>query len=180
MFIAGLDESPATEPSDKLLHWESRTYLPGLFQQDDRMSMANSLESRVPIADPRVVDFAFRTPFSLKFRAGASKWVLRQAVSDVIPEVVLNRRKVGFDTPAVRWMRDDHSDFVRDLLLSSRARSRGWIRARGIEDLLSRPEQPMWFDRVWKLACLESWARIFLDGERPAGTGSTTEQRRAA
>ncbi len=55
-----------SEPADKLLHWESRTYLPGLFQQDDRMSMANSLESRVPIADPRVVDFAFRTPFSLE------------------------------------------------------------------------------------------------------------------
>lgn len=161
--LRGLAESPAEDPADKLLHWESRTYLTGLFQQDDRMSMANSLESRVPLADPRVVEFAFRTPFSLKLRGGASKWILRQAVADVIPDSVLNRRKVGFDTPAERWLRTDHNGFLRDLLLSSRARARGVLDPRGVERLLDSPQIDGWFDRVWKLACIEGWSRIFLD-----------------
>ena len=87
------------------MHWDVRTYLAGLFHQDDRMSMASSLESRVPMADPRLVQFAFRTGFDVKFRGGASKWILRQAVSDVLPQLVLTRRKVGFDTPAEAWIK---------------------------------------------------------------------------
>ena len=92
------------------------------------MCMANSLESRVPIADPRVVRFALHTRFDLKLRGGATKWILRRAVADVIPADVLSRRKVGFDTPAESWMRDRHPDFVRDLLLSKAARERGLLR----------------------------------------------------
>src|SRR5207248_9761615 len=100
IFESTIARSPAGTPGDKILHWDIQTYLTGLFQQDDRMSMANSLESRVPMADPRIVRFALHTNFDLKLRGGATKWVLRQAVSDVIPSAVLNRRKVGFDTPA--------------------------------------------------------------------------------
>src|SRR4029077_548622 len=106
------------------------------FHQDDRMSMANSLESRVPLADPRVVRFAWHTSFDLKVRSGASKWILREAVADVIPAEVLNRRKVGFDTPAEKWMRGSQSGFVRDLLLSTRARTRGLWNGSGVERLL--------------------------------------------
>jgi len=160
-----LDRSAATDPADKLQHWDMQTYLTGLFQQDDRMSMAHSLESRVPLADPRLVRFAFHLPFSVKIRDGATKWILRQAVADVIPAEVLNRRKVGFDTPAESWMRDRHAGFVRELLLSSRARSRGLIDASAVERLLARPQQPYWFDMVWKLASIEAWASIFLDGQ---------------
>ena len=141
-----------------------QTYLPGLFQQDDRMSMANSLESRVPFADPRIVRFALHTAFDLKLRGAATKWVLRQAVADVIPESVLNRRKVGFDTPAEAWMRGRHYPFVRDLLTSASARSRGFWKPSAIAALLDRPASPLWFDIVWKLASIEAWATTFLDG----------------
>jgi asparagine synthetase B (glutamine-hydrolysing) len=72
-FKTGIEANPAADPATRLMHWDVRTYLPGLFWQDDRMSMANSLESRVPLADPRVVRVAFHIPFEWKFRAGASK-----------------------------------------------------------------------------------------------------------
>jgi asparagine synthase (glutamine-hydrolysing) len=162
-FHDGVGRSPAQDPGDKILHWDMQTYLTGLFQQDDRMSMANSLESRVPIADPRVVRFALHTRFDLKLRGGATKWILRRAVSDVIPSFVLGRRKVGFDTPAESWMRDRHPDFVRDLLLSQAARERGLYDPAAVQALLGAPRTPYWFDIVWKLASIEAWASTFLD-----------------
>jgi asparagine synthase (glutamine-hydrolysing) len=162
-FRDGVARSPAQDPGDKILHWDMQTYLTGLFQQDDRMSMANSLESRVPIADPRVVRFALHTRFDLKLRGGATKWVLRRAVSDVIPSAVLGRRKVGFDTPAESWMRDRHPDFVRELLLSKAARERGLYNAFAVKALLGAPRTPYWFDLVWKIASIEAWASTFLD-----------------
>lgn len=163
-YDAGLRASPARHPTDLVMHWDQQTYLTGLFQQDDRMSMANSLESRVPLADPRLVRFAFRTHRNLKLRAGASKWALRQAVSDVVPEDVLNRRKVGFDTPAEQWMKNAHRDFLRDLLLSSASRERGWIDPVAMTDWLDHPHRPAWFDVVWKATMIEAWAKTFLDG----------------
>jgi asparagine synthase (glutamine-hydrolysing) len=158
-----VDASPARDPADKVMHWDASTYLPGLFQQDDRMSMAHSLESRVPLADPRLVRFAFRLSFDQKFRGGSSKWMLRQAVADVLPREVLQRRKVGFDTPAEAWMRGPHRGFVRETLLSSRARARGLFRMRGLEKLLDDDGAPHWYARAWKLLCIEAWACAFLD-----------------
>jgi len=163
LFLDTLNRSSARDATDKVMHWDMQTYLTGLFQQDDRMSMAWSLESRVPMADPRLVRFAFQSGPDLKFRAGATKWLLRQAISDVVPDEILNRRKVGFDTPAARWMKDEHSDFLHDLLLSTRARQRGLWNARSVATLLDQKDHPLWFDIVWKITAIESWARVFLD-----------------
>jgi asparagine synthase (glutamine-hydrolysing) len=162
-FDETVERSPASDPAQKAMHWDMQTYLPGLFQQDDRMSMSHSLESRVPIADPRIVRFAFRTPFDLKFRRGASKWILRQALAGVVPEMVLNRRKAGFDTPVDAWMRDAHRDFVREMLLGKAARERGLWNTAGLERLLARSGDPHWTDVIWKALAIEVWARTFLD-----------------
>ena len=162
-FDAAISRSPALSHGDKILHWDIQTYLTGLFHQDDRMSMANGLESRVPMADPRVVRFALHTDFDLKLRGGATKWVLRQAVADVVPEAVLNRRKVGFDTPAETWMRGPHRGFLRELLLSSAAKTRGYWDPAAVERALDATSSPYWFDIVWKLASIEAWAVNFLD-----------------
>lgn len=174
VFEDTLDRSPARDPGTKLIHWDAQSYLTGLFHQDDRMSMAHSLESRVPLADPRLYRFALRTPFELKIRSGASKWILRRAVADVLPSAVLNRRKVGFDTPAERWMRTTHAGFIRDLLLSPRARERGYWDTGVIGRILDRQRMPNWFDIVWKLVSIEAWATTFLDGNTPAGVPSFT------
>jgi asparagine synthase (glutamine-hydrolysing) len=165
LFHETVHRSPATDPADKVMHWDAQTYLTGLFHQDDRMSMAVSLESRVPLADPRLVGFAFRTGFDLKFRGGASKWILRQAVSDILPESVLTRRKVGFDTPVESWMKQRHAGFLRDVLLSKPARQRGFWNSAAVEHLLSHPATDGWLDVVWKVLSIETWASIFLDGK---------------
>jgi asparagine synthase (glutamine-hydrolysing) len=174
-FEAIVARSPAAKPADKILHWDMQTYLTGLFHQDDRMSMANSLESRVPLADPRLVRFAFHTDFDLKLRGGATKWILRQAVSDVLPTMVLNRRKVGFDTPAELWMRGRHFPWVRELLAGSRARARGFWHVEEVEKLLLDKSSSHWFDVIWKLAAIEAWACVFLD--RPLVSGDENSDR---
>jgi len=167
-FDATLDISPFSDPAAKVMHWDLQTYLPGLFLQDDRMSMAHSLESRVPLADPRLVRFAFSLPFDLKMRGGASKWVLRQAVADVLPQEVLARRKIGFDTPAERWLRGPHRDWAREVLTSRAATERGLLETRAIGALLDRPEAPQWFNLIWKALCIELWAQQVVDA--PHGT----------
>jgi asparagine synthase (glutamine-hydrolysing) len=164
LFREGVDRSPARDPAAKAMHWDAETYLPGLFQQDDRMSMACSLESRVPFADLRLAEFAFRLPFDAKVRGGASKWLLRQSLADVLPEEVLNRRKVGFDTPIERWMSGPHAGFVRETLLCRRARERGWWNPAAITRWLHDPRRALWTDVVWKVLCVELWAQAYLDG----------------
>jgi asparagine synthase (glutamine-hydrolysing) len=170
LFHDVVTRSPAVEPMDKIMHWDLQTYLTGLFHQDDRMSMANSLESRVPFADPRLVRFAFKVDPDLRFRGGSSKWILRKAVSNVLPSLVLSRRKVGFDTPAEAWL-NQHGDFVRDTLLSKKALERGFWNKRGIESLLASKH----FDVLWKALSIELWASIFLDDRShiSANTGNS-------
>ena len=164
------------DPVDRIMRWDVDTYLTGLFHQDDRMSMAASLESRVPFADPKMARFAFGINPNLKLRGGASKWILRQAVSSVVPPLVLNRRKVGFDTPALRWMTDLHAGFVQETLLSSKARQRGFWNAAEIERLLGHSGAPGWLDIVWKLLSIEVWASVFAGGSiAPAGERALSE-----
>ena len=167
IFNETVHRSPAKDPLDKIMFWDVQTYMTGLFQQDDRMSMASGLESRVPFADPRLVQAAFQIDGDLKLRGGASKWILRQAVADILPPLVLNRRKVGFDTPAARWLQGPHASFARETLLSTRARQRGLWDSAGIADLLEHSSSASWFDMIWKVLSIEQWATIFLD-EAPA------------
>jgi asparagine synthase (glutamine-hydrolysing) len=174
MFHETVTRYESKDPVDKIMRWDVDTYLTGLFHQDDRMSMAASLESRVPFADPKLARFAFGTSADLKLRGGASKWILRQAVSGVLPPLVLNRRKVGFDTPALRWMTGPHAGFVRETLLSGRARQRGFWNAAEIEKLLANPGGAGWFDVLWKVLCIEVWATVFLD---TASAGSAPRER---
>ena len=164
--------SNATDPADKIMQWDLRTYLTGLFQQDDRMSMSVSLESRVPLADPRLVKHAFKIPYDLKFRRGATKWILREAIADIVPEQVLNRVKVGFDTPVENWMRGRHAGFVRDTLLSKSALERGFWNEKGLRHMIEHPDSAFWLDRVWKALNIEVWSQTFLD-TAPASHSST-------
>ncbi len=168
LFMEEVSSGGPPDPATAAMHWDMRAYLPGLFHQDDRMSMAHGLESRVPLADPRLVAFAFNSRPDLKLRGGATKWMLRQAIADAVPEEVLNRRKVGFDTPVESWFRGRHRGFIRDLLLSTDARRRGLFKPAGLERLLGAPGRSQPFELVWKVACIEMWARVFLDG-RPGG-----------
>jgi asparagine synthase (glutamine-hydrolysing) len=149
---------------DRMTNFDVKTMLPALLQVEDRTSMAVSLESRVPLLDHRIAELVTQIPPAMRFQGGDSKRIFRDAMSDVLPAVVLERRdKMGFPVPLTDWLRGPIRNFVGDVLLDGRARQRGLYRMPGLEKMLSS-EAP--FDReLWGVLCLELWHRSFIDGD---------------
>src|SRR5262249_50877696 len=98
-------QSDARTLLNRLLYADMKTYLHELLMKQDQMSMAASLESRVPFLDWKLVEFTTRMPESLKLRGRTTKYVLRQAMKDVLPPEILKRRKIGFPVPLGTWLR---------------------------------------------------------------------------
>jgi asparagine synthase (glutamine-hydrolysing) len=140
-------------------------YLPlDILTKVDRMSMAHSIEARVPLLDHVLMEFAATVPPGLRLRQGRSKHVFKEALRGVLPPSILDRPKQGFAIPLGRWFRGRLSGFVRDLLLSQRSRERGVVRPAAVEALLRRNEQGRDLSfQLWTLISFELWARQFLD-----------------
>jgi asparagine synthase (glutamine-hydrolysing) len=148
---------------NKMTHFDQKTLLPALLQVEDRVSMAVSLESRVPLLDTRIVDLVTTMPPPLKFQGGRPKHILKRAVEGLIPGAVLERKdKMGFPVPLAQWMRSGPvRDFVSDILLGKRSRERGIFRP---EALVAMIEQPGVAGRqLWGALSLELWQRAFFD-----------------
>lgn len=110
----------------RVLFFESSCWLPALLHVEDRMSMAVSLESRVPLLDPRIVEFAFSLPAEIAMRGGKTKAIMRAAFQDVLPpEVSARRDKLGFPVPTSRWFSGELKEWLRDVLTSRSALQRG-------------------------------------------------------
>lgn len=136
-----------------------------LLRDTDAMSMAHSLEVRVPLIDHKLVEFAVRIPAQMKLRNGQGKWVFARALRDVLPAEILTRPKRGFEMPVAAWMRADLRDVLDDVF------SRESVERRGLFDYsaLSREyaafrEGRTPYLRAWSLAVLELWMRLFIDG----------------
>ncbi len=125
----------------------------------DRASMAHSLESRVPLLDPAITDFALALPDSYKVRALKKKWLFRRAVAPLLPREVIQAPKRGFNTPVSKWLRGDLLPFAREVLAPQRVREQGYLdptavnavidtHVSGREDL-SR--------NIWGLICFSLW-----------------------
>jgi asparagine synthase (glutamine-hydrolysing) len=158
----------------QMMHFDFETYLPeDILTKVDRMSMAHSIESRVPLLDNEVVDFAARLPAALKIRDGRRKHILKEAAAGLLPAHILDRRKQGFAVPLGGWFRGGIRELFSDVLLSSRARQRGYFDVRFIERLVDehvtgRREHTL---RLWALVIFELWHRQYLDDRRtPAST----------
>ena len=132
----------------------------------DKMSMAASVEARVPLLDHRLVEFVASLPLEVKVKNLGSKLLLKRAMAGVLPRATLRRRKHAFQVPLDEWVSGSLRDFVRDVLLSRRSRERGWLAADRVERLLSaRAMAPRYGQTVWTLLCLELWAQAFLDAD---------------
>jgi asparagine synthase (glutamine-hydrolysing) len=151
---------------DRLLYADLKTYLVELLMKQDQMSMAASIESRVPFLDHKLVEFAAALPPRLKLRGFTTKWILRQAVRSILPPEILSRPKMGFPVPFGLWMRGGWNDMARDILLDPRARQRGIADAGEVERLLAahRSGAAQGADAIWSLLNLELWYRTFIDG----------------
>jgi asparagine synthase (glutamine-hydrolysing) len=131
------------------------------------MSMAASIESRVPFLDHRLVEFAAALPPRMKLRGFKTKWILREAVRELLPPGILTRRKMGFPVPFGVWMKDRWQGVARDVLLDRRTRERGIIDPRAAEDLIESHAAGRrdGTDAIWSLLNLELWYRTFIDGD---------------
>jgi asparagine synthase (glutamine-hydrolysing) len=140
-------------------------YLPlDILTKVDRMSMAHSIEARVPLLDHHVVEFAATIPPELQLRDGTTKYVFKQALAGLVPAPILTRPKHGFAVPLGRWFRGELGGFVRDLLLSERSRHRGVLEPAGVEWLIAQHERGRELDfQLWTLMSFELWCRQFLD-----------------
>ena len=155
-------------------HWLSNlqgldvmNYLPlDILTKVDRMSMAHSIETRVPLLDHKLVEFAATIPPEMNLRGGTTKYVLKRAMKGILPERIINRPKKGFAVPLGYWFRGKLGSYVRDLLLGESARRRGFFNAPYIEDLVAQHERGRNLDlQLWTLISFELWARVFLDRE---------------
>jgi asparagine synthase (glutamine-hydrolysing) len=150
---------------DRLLYADIKTYLVELLMKQDQMSMATSLESRVPFLDHKLVEFAAGLPDRWKLSGTTTKRVLREAMKGLLPEAILNRKKMGFPVPFGAWVRGAWNDVARDVLLDRRTRERGFLDAVGVERLLRDHAEGRTdgSDRIWTLLNLELWQRTFID-----------------
>jgi asparagine synthase (glutamine-hydrolysing) len=168
-----------TSPEDaslrnKALYWDFTVKLPNDFLLvEDRMSMAHSLESRVPFLDNELVDLAFRLPLSEKFYApgedpSAGKAVLRKAMRPVLPDAVFEKEKQGFTMPTFPFARDELLDHARSILDSPRVVADGLVEGGYVRDLLARePSRDLTphYKLLWKLVGLEIWYQMYVVGD---------------
>lgn len=148
---------------NKMTHFDQKTLLPALLQIEDRVSMAVSLESRVPLLDTRIVDLVTTMPPPLKFQGGRTKHILKKAVRGLLPDVILDRKdKMGFPVPLKEWMQGGCvRDFVGDILLSTRSLERGIYQPAALRAMLD--QQGVGGRQLWGALSLELWHRQFID-----------------
>jgi asparagine synthase (glutamine-hydrolysing) len=167
-FIEDLyDSAMASSFLDRTLSVDVHSYLPDdILVKVDIASMANSLETRSPFLDHVLMEFAARCPVDLKMHRSDGKYLVRKAMEPYLPRDVIHREKMGFGMPVAEWFREDLREMAYDVLLSSRALSRGYFRKEGVRGLLEehvagREDHAY---RLWALLFLELWFREFIDG----------------
>ena len=154
----------------RLLYTDIKTYLVELLMKQDQMSMAASIESRVPFLDHVLVEFSARIPAKYSTRGMAGKCVLKSAVADLLPGEIVHRQKMGFPTPWVYWLAGPQLEDLERLLLEPRTRQRGLFRPEILKRLFAehRAAYRDHGNRIWRLLNLELWLRVCVDREPAA------------
>lgn len=146
------------ESLDKCLYHDLKIYLPGLLHLEDRVSMAVSLESRVPLLDYRIIELLATVPPEQKINGMQPKYLLRQSVSTLLPEKVWKRRdKFPFPVPAKFWLSQEMEKMKRDILLSPESLKRGIFKPRALKNACNK------INMTWPLFNIELWYRVFID-----------------
>jgi asparagine synthase (glutamine-hydrolysing) len=155
---------------NQMLYVDTKTWLvDDLLLKADKMTMANSLELRVPFLDHKVLEFAASLPGKYKVHGFTTKYILKKVLRDRVPKEILNRKKVGFPVPYNAWLRTDLKDWIRDLLLDRESLQRGYFDKKCIEQLLSQNDAlgGSYSKELFSLAVLELWHRKFLGKQQP-------------
>lgn len=154
------------EPLDQLLYIDGKTYLPGdILTKVDRMSMATSLEVRVPLLDHKLIDFVTKVPASLKLAGTETKQLLKRVARDLIPAEILDRPKQGFGIPLEQWINEQLRDQIRETLSEPRTRQRGYVNSHYVDLILDEHHKGRRDHSfpLWALLILELWHRRYID-----------------
>ena len=147
---------------DSMTHFEFKTLLPALLQVEDRMSMAHGLESRVPLLDHPLIEFAATVPADIKFEGGQLKHLLKTAFAGELPPEILNRRdKMGFPVPLKEWFASELHDFVLETVANMKAKNRDFVDTDAV--LKNFGESGQFSRKTWALLSLELWQQEFHD-----------------
>jgi len=189
LFNSKLKYNTPEEHIQNSLYFESKTFLPGLLLVGDKLAMANGLEERFPFLDNDLVEFAQKIPIRFKLAnleamkkldeniAGNKrvlygdyydgKNVLRQAMKDILPEKIINRKKQGFSSPDESWYRGENAAYVKELLLGKNIACHEFIEPAFIQNIIHEHCDKRINHRllIWSLLCFEWWCRLFLKGE---------------
>jgi asparagine synthase (glutamine-hydrolysing) len=163
----------------RLLYADINSYLIELLMKQDQMSMAASIESRVPFLDHKLVEFTATIPAKYSIEGMAGKFILKQAVEDLLPRSIVYRKKMGFPTPWEYWLAGPQLDDLERMLLEPRSTERGLFRPEVVKRLFDehRAKSRDHGNRIWRLLNLETWMRVMIDGEPwesvSAGQGSS-------
>ena len=151
-----------------MLYIDTKTWLPDeLLIKADKMTMANSIELRVPMLDHKVLEFAASLPPSFKLNGFTPKYILKKALAHKIPKEIRNRKKAGFPVPYESWLRSDLKDMVWAVLTDRRTIERGYFRKEAVQGLLQANSNGANYSKeIFSLLTLELWQRTFLEGEQ--------------
>jgi asparagine synthase (glutamine-hydrolysing) len=176
-FYRFFDEAPTTNPQDQLLYVDTKTYLVGdILTKVDRMSMANSLEVRVPILDHVFVEWATGLPIEWKLRGRQQKYILRKLAERLgVPHEALHRKKQGFAMPLVHWIRQELKDLILTTLLEPRTLQRGYLNPARVRELLDEHFRGYrnHSGGIWRLMMFELWHRNYLERIRSTDENHT-------
>jgi asparagine synthase (glutamine-hydrolysing) len=177
---AAFATATSADEINRMLTVDAATQLPDdLLLLTDRMSMAVSLECRVPLLDHELVELAARIPEGIKVRDGRLKHVMKEALGDLLPRDILERKKRGFGAPMGAWLKRELAPIVKETLSAEAIERRGLFRARPVAELIAAHEASRvdGTDRLLALLNFEVWARIYLDGRDPS---DVTDELKAA
>jgi asparagine synthase (glutamine-hydrolysing) len=165
-----LQEAAAYGVLEKMLYVDSKSWLPDdLLVKADKMTMANSVELRVPFLDHKVLEFAAGLPSHLKVHGLTTKYLAKRALATRVPLEIINRKKAGFPVPYESWLRAELRDWLRQILLDRETVSRGYFKRGVVERLLASDlEKGGCVKELFSLATLEMWHRTFLPGKPAA------------
>ncbi len=153
---------------NRMLYTDTKTSLPDdLLLKADKMTMANSVELRVPFLDHRLLEFAASLPANFKVRGFETKHIAKRALRNQVPHEILRRKKVGFPVPYESWIRHELKDWVRSVLLDPESIGRGYFNRRCVEELIDKDLQFHCYSKeILSLVSLELWHRAFVTGAR--------------
>lgn len=164
------------EELNKCLFFDIKTFLRGLLLMEDKISMAHSMEARVPFLDNKLVDFMLNIPFKYKVDLNilmhnndlsslGGKKILRKAIKGLVPEKIIKKEKQGFSAPDASWYRGPSLNYVKSILLNKKSLNRGYFQPKFINKIICDHLSGRFNHRllIWSLLCFEWWNRIFID-----------------